>query len=134
MPEVAMSWTYSCPHCGGVLNPGEVVVLIAAHGATRVLMGFHPAPGNYQAHVPPGVVIERGEVWDFSCPLCHTSLVSYVDRRLCALDLRADEGRQRVYFDRTAGRRATFVVSAEGEVTPHGADADQHSLELLEFV
>lgn len=129
-----MRWIYSCPHCGAILNPDETVVLVAAHGSTRVLMGFHPAPGNYQAFVPPGVVIEPGEAWDFSCPLCHASLVSYVDRSLCALDLQTGTERQRVYFDRTAGQRATFVVSAEGAVTVHGADADRHSLELLEFV
>lgn len=129
-----MRWTYSCPQCGGVLNPGESVVLIAAHGANRVLMGFHPAPGNYQAYVPPGIEIEPGEVWDFSCPLCHASLVSYVDRGLCAIDLHAEGGKHRVYFARTAGQRATFVVSSDGTVTSHGADASRHSLDILDEV
>jgi len=129
-----MRWTYSCPQCGGILNPGESVVLIAVHGSTRVLMGFHPAPGNYRASVPPGVEIEPGEVWDFSCPLCHASLVSYVDRGLCAIDLHAEGGKHRVYFTRTAGQRATFVVSSDGTVTSHGADAGKHSLEILDHV
>jgi len=129
-----MSWTYSCPQCSGVLNPGEAVVLVAAHGATRVLMGFHPAPGNYQASVPPGVAVNPGEVWDFSCPLCHASLVSYVDRSLCAIDLQVGGSRSRVYFSRTAGRRATFVVSSDGTVEMHGPDAAKHPLEMLDYL
>jgi len=129
-----MRWTYSCPHCGGILNPGEAVVLIAAHGSTRVLMGFHPAPGNYRASVPHGVVMEPGEVWEFSCPLCHASLTSYVDRGLCAIDLQTQESKSRVYFARTAGQRATFVVSSDGTVEAHGADAAKHSLDILDEV
>ena len=129
-----MRWTYSCPHCSAMLNPDETIVLVAAHGTTRVLMGFHPEPGNYRAYMPPGTPMEPGETWDFSCPLCHASLVSYVDRNLCAIDMHTGGEKHRVYFSRTVGERATFVLSATGDVERHGEHADRHSLELLEFV
>ncbi len=117
-----------------MLNPDETIVLVAAHGTTRVLMGFHPEPGNYKAYMPPGVHLEPGEIWDFACPLCHASLISYVDRDLCGIDMHTKGEKNRVYFSRTAGKHATFVFSPTGNVESHGDDADRHSLELLEFV
>jgi hypothetical protein len=41
--------------------------------------------------------------------------------------------RHRLYFSRTAGDQATFLITAEG-ITSHGRDADQHSLEMLELI
>jgi hypothetical protein len=116
------------------LNPGETIVLVAVHGTRRALMGFHPEPGNYRAYLPPGLRLEPGEKWEFSCPLCHASLISYVDRDLCAIDMRTDDAKHRVYFSRRAGEHATFVASDTGEVVPHGEHADRHSLELLDLV
>ena len=86
-----------------MLNPDETIVLVAAHGTDRVLMGFHPEPGNYKAYMPPGVALEAGEIWDFYCPLCHASLISYVDRDLCGIDMHNRGEKNRVYFSRTAG-------------------------------
>lgn len=129
-----MEWTYSCPHCGAMLNPDETVILVAQHGDTRVLLGFHPQPGNYRAYQPPGVDIDAGANWDFSCPLCHADLATDAAPDLCALDMLTRGSRHRVYFSRTAGDQATFVVSAEGIVERHGRDAERHSLEILEHV
>jgi len=129
-----MRWTYSCPQCEAMLNPDETIVLVATHGNTRILMGFHPEPGNYRAYAPPGESVEPGEAWEFSCPLCHASLISYVDRKLCAIDMHTVGAKHRVYFSRIAGQHATFVMSGEGEVESHGRHADAHSLELLEFI
>lgn len=129
-----MRWSYSCPHCRAFLNPGGDVILVASHAGARVLMAFHPEPGNYGASVPPGVTVQAGETWDFSCPLCHTTLTSYTDRALCVLNMHFDDRKHRVYFSRTAGDRATFVVSDDGTMTRHGEHSDRHSLELLEYV
>jgi len=106
-----MRWTYSCPQCEAMLNPDETIVLVATHGNTRILMGFHPEPGNYRAYAPPGESVEPGEAWEFSCPLCHASLISYVDRKLCAIDMHTVGAKHRVYFSRIAGQHATFVMS-----------------------
>jgi hypothetical protein len=117
-----------------MLNPDETIVLVAKHANTKILMGFHPEPGNYKAYVPPGEKVEPGETWEFSCPLCHASLVSYVDRNLCAIDMHTRDEKHRVYFSRVAGKQATFIMSGEGEVETFGRHADAHSLELLEFI
>ena len=129
-----MRWTYSCPHCEAMLNPDETVVLIGQQGTTRVLIGFHPQPGVYHAYLPPGFRVEQGSKWDFFCPLCRSSLVTDVAPDLCALDMRTQSVSHRLYFARTAGEQATFVLSAEGLVSSHGRDAERHSLEILEHV
>lgn len=128
-----MRWSYSCPHCGGVLNRERSIMLVATHGEQRIVIGLHPKPGNYEVSAPPGTAIEEGSVWEFFCPLCRSSLISDVSDTLCRIDMVTAGIRHRVYFSRIAGERATFVISDDG-VEPHGEHAHRHSLELLELV
>ncbi|HSN54213.1 MAG TPA: hypothetical protein VLT32_06055 [Candidatus Sulfomarinibacteraceae bacterium] len=128
-----MSWVYSCPHCGSVLNPDETIILIGVREDVRVMVGLRPEPGDYRVSVPPGFAIEPGSVWGFQCPLCRDSLISELSDELCCLDMIARGVRHRVYFSRTAGEHATFVLSAEG-LEQYGEHADRHSLEILEHV
>jgi len=128
-----MRWTYSCPHCEAMLNPDETVVLIGECGPNRLLIGFHPEPGTYRAYLPPGTQLQKGSTWDFSCPVCNRSLVTEIAPGLCALDMATQGVRHRLFFSRTAGEQATFVITAEG-VQKHGPDAEKHSLEMLELV
>ena len=128
-----MRWSYTCPHCSGILNRDSSIMLIGTHGGERIIMGFHPAPGNYRISLPPGYEVEPGSTWDFACPLCQRSLVSDISPQLCCLVMVTRDVRHRVYFSRTAGERATFVISAEG-IERHGEHAERHSLEIFEFV
>lgn len=128
-----MRWSYSCPHCSGILNRENSIMLIGTHDDDRIIIGFHPAPGNYQISLPPGYVIEAGSSWNFSCPLCQESLVSDISPTLCCMDMVAKDVRHRVYFSRIAGEHATFVISAE-DIEHHGEHAGRHSLEILQFV
>lgn len=128
-----MRWTYSCPKCEAMLNPDETVVLVGEFGPHRILVGFHPEPGSYRAFLPPGFEMEAGSRWDFRCPVCGESIVSEIAPDLCALDMATQGVRHRLFFSRTAGEHATFVVSAEG-IQTHGEHADRHSLEILDLV
>ena len=111
-----MSWSYSCPHCGGMLNPHETIILI----------GFHPEPGNYVVYLPPGVEAEMGSRWSFFCPVCHGDLASNLADNLCAVDLHTSDESHRVFFSCIAGDQATFVVSADGLKERHGTHADRY--------
>jgi len=124
--EECMHWTYSCPHCDAALNPDTSIVLRAAHDGTKMLIGLHPQPGNYEVELPPGGAMPPGTRWDISCPVCDHSLVSDLSDELCAIDMCSQEERHRVYFSRVAGEEATFVVSAEGMLTDHGVHTDQY--------
>ena len=129
-----MSWSYSCPHCRAALNPGDAVVLVAECGKQRILVGLHPEPGNYQAHVPPGVELEPDSIWTFYCPVCRESLVTKLSERFCAIDGPYEGPKHRVYFSRVAGEQATFVVTAEGIHERHGRDVEKHALDLLKEI
>ena len=112
-----MRWTYRCPRCSAMLNPGETVILVAERESAKLLVAFDPQPGNYEVHLPPGV-----ELWRFRCPVCHADLGEDAAQGLCGLDVE-EEGRvRRLYFSPRAGEHATFVVSAEGLEERHGID------------
>jgi hypothetical protein len=128
-----MTWVYSCPHCGGVLNPEKTVMLVGEQGDDRIMVGLHPKPGNYRVSVHPGFEITAGSQWDFVCPLCQRTLVTDVAPNLCCLDMVTGDVKHRVYFSRVAGERATFVISAEG-IERFGEHVGRHSLEMLGHV
>ena len=116
-----------------MLNPDETIIVVGETGGHRVMVGFHPEPGNYHAFLPPGFEVEEGSLWNFECPVCRQSLSAEIAPALCALDMVTEGDRHRVYFSRMAGERATFVISAEG-IERYGADVERHSLEMLELV
>ena len=128
-----MSWTYSCPHCSAMLNPDETIVLVAQQGETRIMVGLHPEPGNYELSLPPGVDLEEGSRWDFSCPVCHEGLVTEFNPKLCALIAHAGGTRGRVLFSCIAGDQATFVVSSEGILEHHGRDVEKYKAEMAQM-
>ena len=129
-----MRWTYSCPHCQAMLNPDETVVLIGECGPHRILIGFHPEPGNYRAYLPPDMELQQGSRWSFFCPVCQRSMETEAAEGLCALDGMYQAQKHRVYFSPIAGEQATFVVTAEGLIESFGRDSDRHSLDLLNLV
>jgi hypothetical protein len=119
-----------------MLNPDETISLVAEHESTRLLVGFHPQPGNYKVYVPPGITIEEGSCWSFYCPVCHEDLKSELADELCAVDLTSQTETHRVFFSRVAGVHATFVVSAEGLRESHGGDTSRYdeALPHLKYV
>ncbi|MCD4751341.1 MAG: hypothetical protein K8R59_18375, partial [Thermoanaerobaculales bacterium] len=92
-----MSWTYCCPHCQGMLNPENAIILIAKHRGKTFLTGFDPQPGNYEMSLPPGTEVLAGEVWTFLCPMCQQDLKTDFGEFLCAIDIHTDEESHRVF-------------------------------------
>jgi len=125
-----VSWTYSCPSCQAMLNPRDSIVLVGEIGEHRVLVGFHPQPGNYEVYLPPGVDVLPGSRWRFRCPVCHADLAAEAGSDLCALILHAAGRRTRVLFSRVAGHQATFIVGDEQVEEHHGRDADLYRTAL----
>ena len=120
-----MKWIYSCPQCTGILNPDRSIILLGRHEGCDVLLAFHPEPGNYEVSMPHNLTISEGEVWEFSCPVCHESLSLSGEETLAGLDMTDGEGDwHKVIFSRVAGEQATFVISRDPEllVRKHGAD------------
>ncbi len=127
-----MEWIYHCPHCRGMLNPDETIILIALREGHQLLVGLHPEPGNYHMHLPPGAVMDQGSRWSFHCPLCRIALTSDLNPDLCGLDLTSGGSRHRIFFSRLAGEEATFILSAEGLLTNYGTHRDKYVEELVQ--
>ena len=124
-----MDREYSCPHCKAVLNPNHTIMLVAACEDTRILIGFHPEPGNYEFHLPKGVRIEDSSVWTFHCPVCQEDLV-LDESNLCVLNLKQQNETDHLLFSRIAGEHATFLVKEDGAKDEHG-EHTSHYRELL---
>ncbi|MBW2453359.1 MAG: hypothetical protein JRI68_02560 [Deltaproteobacteria bacterium] len=108
-----MRWTYSCPSCEAMLNPDETIILVAAREDSRHLICFHPEPGNYEIHIPPGAQMEEGTKWDFLCPVCHGDLAIEKGEDLCVVYLQEGETQSKVLFSRVAGEQMTFVTGVD---------------------
>jgi hypothetical protein len=120
-----MSWSYSCPTCRATLNPREDLVLVAARGETKVLLQFHPRPGDYELHKPDGLELEPGEAWSFFCPVCRANLATEEGGEFCRLLLRAEGRSRELLFSRVAGKRATFILSQGEVLEKHGTEAEE---------
>jgi len=132
-----MRWTYGCPACGAMLNPDNTIILVGVHGSKRILIGFHPEPGNYQIHVPPDTHIELGTRWDFFCPVCQHDLVTDENENLCALTLLDGREHRRVVFSRIAGEKATFVITDQRLERKYGEHLERylrHFIQLRDYV
>lgn len=121
-----MNSVYACPKCQSVLSPGDRIVLVGSRGSDRVLVSFHPQPGNYDVWLPPGVEVQQGDVWTFFCPLCCSDLTSPDNDKLCALELLTNDLPRQVLFSRVAGERATFIVNPTTIEYRHGTDAERY--------
>jgi len=121
-----MHWNYRCPECRAMLNPDRTIILVAVSEGKRVLVGFHPEPGNYEIYLPPGTATHPGSRWDFSCPVCNASLATPDNDNLCALVLEDEGGPQRVLFSRVAGEQVTLVVGRRGVVREHGTHVEAY--------
>lgn len=119
-------WSYSCPHCRALLNPRDLIILVGTRDGKKMLVGFHPEPGNYEIDLPPGETVEPGESWSFTCPVCAEPLTTAPDSDMCALDLQLGDERRQVLFSSVAGDEATFVVGGHGIEEVHGADAEAY--------
>lgn len=123
-----MAWTYSCPHCGNVVNPDETVTLIGILGEEQMLVGFHPKPGNYTTYLPPGVQVNVGERWSFYCPLCRADLTAEEYDNLVALILHDGAIGRRVLFSKIFGQRATYLIKDQQLDEIHGDDAKTYDM------
>lgn len=105
-----MSWLYICPHCNALLNPNKTLILLAEHDKRRMLVGFHPEPGNYEIYFPADANLDEGQVWSFFCPVCRTDLKTTENDRMCAVLMFEPQVSRRVLFSRVAGEHATYVM------------------------
>ncbi len=119
-----MSWIYVCPFCNERLNPNKTLILLAEHDSRRMLVGFHPEPGNYEIYFPADAGLEEGQSWDFFCPVCRSDLKTDEDEKMCAVTMLEPDLSRRVLFSRVAGEHATYVIYDRELEHRYGKDAE----------
>ena len=97
--------------------------MVAQLGSQRLLVGFHPEPGNYRLFFPPGAEVHDGQTWEFFCPACHADLRDPQNKDLCRINLEQELEEKQVLFSRVAGVKATFVVQDALVQESFGRDA-----------
>ena len=110
-----MARTFTCPRCGGLLNPGTKVIFVIQQGSDRSLVLLSPEFGDYAVVLGRSLPLENGRSYTFLCPICHEQLASAANPGLVEILATEDDGSQeRVHFSRIAGEHATFVCGPRG--------------------
>jgi len=117
-----MKITYLCPYCRGAINAGENIILSAKTSANKVgLILLHEEIGNYTNILSSSLTVEKGEVVDLFCPICHESL--NVSKKDClAKFVRVDNNIKEYYIiiSRKYGENITFTVNEKKQIESYG--------------
>jgi len=117
-----MKVTYLCPHCRAAINAGKNIILSAKAGKNNAgLILLHEEIGNYSSEVSSSLTVEKGEVVDLFCPVCHESLNIPVKDSL-AKYIRIDDNCNECYIiiSRKYGEKITFKVDENKQVETYG--------------
>lgn len=116
---------YLCPKCKGHLNVGGVLVFATeTHRKHKGLIMLNPKVGEYNYKHHPNYMLEKGELVDFHCPICHANLTSSKnkDHAMILMVGEDDNCDYELYFSKKAGNKSTYVVAKE-EIEAFGEDA-----------
>jgi len=119
---------FLCPKCGDHLRVGENLILkIKNVKKQNALLLLSPQVGNYSSIKHPDFVIRQGELLEFYCPLCNTSLKSDIHENLVHVIMK-DENRNisDVYFSRISGEHSTYETKGE-LIHIEGEDAGRYT-------
>jgi uncharacterized protein YbaR (Trm112 family) len=117
-----MEVTYLCPHCRGAINAGNKIILSAKTSTNKVgIILLHEEIGNYTSILSSSLTIEKGEVVDLFCPVCHESL-NIAKRESLARYIRIDNNCNECYIiiSRKYGERITFKVDENKQIESFG--------------
>jgi hypothetical protein len=131
MAKQAAYNSFLCPYCEAELNPrkGPIIKVkgrLEAPGfAVTTDVFLSSGLGVYGRTTATDVELKEGAKIEFSCPKCNAPF-SEPDEDLAHIRMRDADGRLfQVSFNKTYGKRSTFVIDSDkGEVAQEfGADA-----------
>lgn len=119
---------FICPKCQGQIRVGDHLIFkVRNHKKQSGLILLNPQIGNYTSIKHPTFNIEAGEILEFFCPVCNTSLVSDIHKNLAHVILHEENGQEHdVYFSQVFGEHSTFETSGES-VRITGEDAGRYT-------
>lgn len=117
-----MKVTYLCPHCRGSINAGNNIILSAKTNTNKGgIILLHEEIGNYTSELSSSLTIEKGEVVDLFCPICHESL-NIQNKDALAKYIRLDDSCNECFIviSRKYGEKITFKVSENKHIETFG--------------
>jgi len=117
-----MKVTYLCPHCRGAINAENNIILSAKTNTNQVgLILLHEEIGNYSSAHSSSLSIEKGEIVDLFCPVCHESL-NVLGKEYLAKYIRIDSNCNECYIiiSRKYGEKITFKVDENKHIETYG--------------
>lgn len=117
-----MKSSYICPHCRGVINADNNIILSAKTKNNDVgLVLLHEEIGNYSSICSDSIKVKEKEIVDFFCPICHESLNVKEDQNF-AKYLRIDENLEEscIIISREYGDKITFSVDKNKQIDTYG--------------
>ena len=117
-----MKITYLCPHCRGAINAGSYIILSAKTKAKQVgLILLHEEIGNYSSELSRSLTVEKGEVVDLFCPVCHECL-NIPNKDFLAKYIRIDDNCNDCFIiiSRKYGEKISFKVDEKKQVESYG--------------
>jgi len=126
-----MTTDYICPKCKAHLLLNDYLILTArkANG-TGMLLLMNPEVGNYETVYHPSCKVKDGERFTFSCPVCHNTLVSELNKNLVMVLMKDESGKEyELHFSAIAGQKCTYKIMGNS-VSSFGIDAP-HCLDVM---
>lgn len=117
-----MKATYLCPYCRGAINAGNNIILSAKTAMNKVgILLLHEEIGNYTSKMSSSLSIEKGEIVDLFCPVCHKCL-NIPEKDYLAKYIRIDHDMREfvIIISRKYGENITFKVDENRQVESYG--------------
>jgi hypothetical protein len=119
---------FICPKCNDHLRIGDHIIFKVKNSKKQSgLMMLSPQIGNYSSVKHPEFSFSKGEMLEFFCPLCNTSLRSDIHPNLALVLMNDEHGNKfDVYFSQVAGEHSTYETSGES-LHSEGEDAGRYT-------
>lgn len=120
--------SFLCPKCMSHLCVGNHLIFKVKNQKKQMaLLLMDPHIGNYASIKHPGFEVKKGELLEFFCPLCNTSLQSDIHLNLAHVILQEENGKEYdVYFSQVTGEHSTYETHGES-VRVTGEDAGKYT-------
>ncbi len=121
-------YDFLCPKCSGHIRVGDHIIFKVKNDRKQSgILLLSPHIGNYTSVKHPSLEVSNGEILEFYCPVCNTSLVSDIHKNLAHVILQDETGKSNdVYFSQIVGEHSTFSTDGES-VHIVGEDAGKYT-------
>jgi hypothetical protein len=119
---------FKCPKCHAHLRVGDQIIFKVKNSKKQsALFLLSPQIGNYSSVKHPSFEFSKGEILEFYCPLCCSTLKSEIHPNLAGVLMIDENGKIfDVYFSQIAGEHSTYETDGES-VHATGDDAGRYT-------